>query len=66
MRIKKVWGKKVIIESADGKIFRGKVTDYIYPEDNENDKESIIVDAIGHLYPYEFYEDDIIKIEIIE
>ncbi|WP_273478499.1 hypothetical protein [Ignavigranum ruoffiae] len=65
MQLKEYWGKKVFLESKNGKIFRGKVSDYVYPEDNENGKESIIIDSVGYEFPYEFYENDIKKIEII-
>ena len=42
----------------------GRIADYIYPEDNENGKESIVVDASDGT-PYEFYSEDLRKIERI-
>lgn len=66
MELIKFINRKVIIQTFDDKIFRGMINDYIYPEDNENEKESIIIDAIGYDFPYEFYEDDIKSIEIMK
>lgn len=65
MSLKKYWEKKVIIESFDKDIYRGFVSDYVYPEDNENRKESIIIDAEGYGYPLEFQEDEIKSIEVM-
>ena len=65
MNLKQFWEHRVIIESINRKIYRGVVSEYIFPEDNENGKESIIVDAVGYGNPMEFYEKDIKSIEII-
>ena len=56
--------KIVKIIDSDGQVFVGDVTDYIYPEDNESEKESIIVDCSGGEL-LEFYEEDISEIEVI-
>lgn len=66
MNLREYEGKKVIIESTNRKIYRGIINDYVYPEDNENGKESIIIDATNYDYPMEFYVEDIKTIEIIE
>lgn len=39
-------GKKVKIIDVDNEVFTGKVTDYIYPEDNE--PEGIAAIAVGN------------------
>ena len=57
MDLKKYYDREVIIITDDGQIFRGVVEDYIYPEDNENGKESIILTTKQSLV--EFYEEDI-------
>lgn len=58
------YNKKVKILDSDGIEHVGKVTDYIYPEDNESGKASIIIFSTNGDY-IEFYEDDIDKIEIM-
>lgn len=69
MELRKYEGKKVKIISQSGKTYEGIVGDYCYPEDDENNKEMIVVDvekgshegkAVG------LYETDIESIEIIE
>ena len=57
MDLKNYYDREVIIITDDGQIFRGVVEDYIYPEDNENGKESIILTTKQSLV--EFYEEDI-------
>ncbi len=62
-------GKKVVIVDIDEKIFAGKVTDYIYPEDNE--PEGIAAIAIKNCpqRPGQwigFNETDIKSIEVVE
>lgn len=65
MSLSKYYNKKVKITDTNGQIFQGRVGDYIYPEDNESEVESIIVDLLdGGLY--EFYPKDIKEIEIIK
>lgn len=46
MNLKQYYGKKVKIVADNDKVFLGKVNDYFYPDDNENGKESIVVDTI--------------------
>ena len=58
-------GKQVKIIDIDGRVHYGLVGDYVYPEDNENGKESIILDRINPKGIIEFWEEDIAKIEII-
>lgn len=58
------YNKTVNIVSTDGKVYIGKVSDYIYPEDNETGKESIIIDTPGGDY-IEFDEEDIKTITVI-
>ena len=48
----------VEITGTDKRKAIGKVSDYVYPEDNENGKESIIVDFPDGT-AQEFYEEDI-------
>lgn len=63
MKLLKYYNKKVKILCENDLVFEGWVNDYIYPEDNENEKESIIIDTIdGKII--EFYEKDILTIEI--
>lgn len=59
MKLDNLEGKKVVIEATNNKVFRGVVSDYVYPEDNENNKESIIIKAVGYPNHIEFYESDI-------
>lgn len=72
MNLKKMPGKKVRIVDAKGLVYEGKVSDYIYPDDNEPEVESIIVDYPtrndGYKYenPVEFTAPEIKSIEILE
>lgn len=66
MSLRKYEGKKVVLESIENKIYRGTIGDYIYPESNENGKESIVIDAVGYKYPIEFNEEEIKTIEVIK
>lgn len=54
----------VDITGKDGRSGIGKVSDYVYPEDNENGKESIVVDFPDGT-AQEFYEEDIERIAVI-
>lgn len=59
-------GENVRIITPDNKIFKGHVTDYVYPEDNEPEGiESIIIKTNDNRY-VEFPEHDIKSIEIIK
>lgn len=60
----KFYNKNVHITSTNGNEFEGKIDEYIFPEDNENGKESIVMDdkLSGNLV--EFYSTDIATITI--
>lgn len=60
MNLRQYVGEYVIVEFKNGQIRRGQITDYFFPEDNENDKESVIIDEC-----IEFYEDDIVSIALL-
>lgn len=64
MRLVEYFGAVVDITGMDGRSAIGKVNDYIFPEDNENGKESIIVDFPDGT-AQEFYEEDIKTIKIV-
>lgn len=64
MSLKQYYGKHVQIIDHSGRRFSGRVSDYIYPEDNENEKESIIIDTPEGI-PTEFYSEDIQEICLI-
>ena len=65
MDLKKYYDREVVIISDDGQIFSGLVEDYMYPEDNENGKESIILTTKKQSL-IEFYEDDIKEIIVYQ
>lgn len=62
--------KNVRIECPDGQVFEGYVSDYVNPYDNENNKESILLEPFKGFPLYggcvEFYAKDIKTISIIE
>ncbi len=61
--------KKVKIIDNDDEIWKGNVTDYIYPEDNEPEVESIIIKCEVGKFPdksIEFKASEIKSIEILE
>ena len=62
MNLKKYYGTLVDITGTDGRSGTGKVTDYIFPEDNENGIESIIVDFLDGT-AQEFYPNQIKSIK---
>jgi len=72
MDLKKYAGKRVKITTKNPTaVFIGPLDDYIWPEDNENGKESVIIVCEEGSYftkgtSVEFYESDIYKIEILE
>lgn len=53
-------GKEVIIITDDNQIFQGLAYDYTNPQDNDPEIATISIEA------YEFREDEIKSIEIIE
>lgn len=61
-------GERVRIVDIDNQIFEGRISDYIYAEDNEPEVEAIVMDCEkGPLSgkAVEFREEDIKVIEII-
>ena len=64
MNLKQYYGQTVQITSVNEQLFVGIVTDYFYPEDNEADEESIVVDTAQNGI-IEFYEKEIKEITII-
>lgn len=69
MSLVEMEGKKVRIIDSDDKYWEGMVTDYIYPEDNEPEVESIIIKCSKGRFPgksVEFTKRDIKSITIIE
>ena len=62
MNIKKYYGRKVLITTEEQKKFAGTVIDYIFPEDNVPEGESIVIRSIdGELI--EFRPEEIREIE---
>lgn len=62
MSLKEYYGKNVSIIGLREQRYIGRVTDYVFPEDNENGLESIIVDLPnGEIQ--EFYQSDITEIK---
>ena len=59
-------GKKVKITDTRKRIWEGKVTDYIYPEDNEPEVESIIIRCEAGKLPGKSIEFTALEIESIE
>lgn len=45
--LKHYYGKKVTVVDVDGETFIGLVDEYIFPEDNENGEESIVIKTNG-------------------
>jgi small nuclear ribonucleoprotein (snRNP)-like protein len=68
MSLKEYYDKKVMIKYINGELFKGKVEDYNFPEDNDSGNESIIIRVEngklnGKLV--EFEENDIKEIQVI-
>lgn len=55
-----------VLIQVNNKVFRGKVSSVIGGNDNENNKNSLIIDAVGYEFPIEIYEDEIQSIEIMK
>lgn len=69
MNLIKYYDKNIRIVDTKDRIWEGKVTDYVYPEDNEPEVESIIIKCELGRSPgkyVEFPESNIKSIEIIE
>lgn len=65
MKLVNFYGRNVTVILTDGSSVKGIVNDYIYPEDNENRKESIIIDTnSGEII--ELYEHDMLSISVEE
>lgn len=64
MRLKQLLNSNVKIAAKNGRTFTGRVSEYFYPDENENGKESIVVDTnVGP--SIELYEKDIRSVELI-
>lgn len=65
MKLVNFYGRNVTVILTDGSSVKGIVNDYIYPEDNENMKESLIIDTnSGEII--ELYEHDMLSISVEE
>lgn len=64
MSLKMYYGKKVNVVCQNGRSFRGVVSDYFFPDDNESNEESIAIETNGGDI-YEFTKDDISEIAVI-
>lgn len=63
MKLVNFYGRNVIVILTDGSYITGTVSDYVYPEDNENGEESIIIDTnSGEII--ELYEHDMLSISV--
>ena len=61
-------GQKVRVIDTEKRVWECKVTDYIYPDDNESEVESIIIRCEVGRFPgrsVEFTESEIESIEVI-
>ena len=65
MKLSAYEGKKARIEDIDGQMFYGIVTDYIFPEDNVPEGESIVLKTLENVH-IEFRKEEIKKIETIQ
>lgn len=45
MNLKKYIDKEILLTDEESKEFKGFVTDYVFPEDNEPEEESIIIET---------------------
>lgn len=70
--LRRVVGKKIKLTDIDGYIYTGMVSEYVFPEDNDPEVESIVLDYPlrndGYKYKelIEFTALEIKSIEIIE
>ena len=60
MKLHEYEGRKVRLITTIGNTFEGYVSDFIEAEDNEPEKESIIIGD------YEIFEDEIKSIELLD
>ena len=61
INLKKISGYVKIV-CSDGSIIKGQAAEYIYPEENTNGKESIVILREGDR-PIALYQDDIVSVE---
>ncbi len=66
MDLKELYHKKVLINAIDGEKFKGCVNDYVFADENESGKESIIIDDIYSGQPIELEESQISKIKVVD
>lgn len=65
MKLSAYEGKRARIEAIDSQTFYGVVTDYIFPEDNVPEGESIVLKTLEGVY-IEFRKEEIKRIDIIQ
>lgn len=58
MNLKELLGRKVTIVATNGRIFTGRITDYFWPDDNEDNVESIVMKTDSNQY-IEFRAEDV-------
>lgn len=63
--LQKYLERKIRIVVEDGTTFKGVVTEYFFPEDNDNGMESVII-RTEHGELFELFESDIEEIIIVE
>lgn len=64
--LEQYFGRQVVAETDNRKIFRGPVIDYCTPDENDNQKESIIIRDVHTQSLVELYESDLKSIEIMK
>lgn len=65
MKLRELEGKTVVVELNNNKSYEGKVIDFIFAEDNNPPKNSLLINTIDFDNLIEVYEDDIKSIEVI-
>lgn len=66
MMLRNYQGKQIALTTIKGKSYRGKGLEFIFAEDNNPPKNSLIIRAVGYEYPIEIYEDEVESIEIVK
>lgn len=66
MDFKKFYDCKVKVRTTDGRMLIGDMIEYYYADQNENGKQSIVLDTMAYDEPVELYDDEIINIEVYE
>ena len=59
-------GRQIVAETDNQKIYRGKVIDYLTPDENENGQESIIIRDVKTEKLVELFESDLKNIDIVK